>query len=296
MMDLVDCELIALDTSTLVQGRIGSNRRIIGGVQSGGAVTNFITSGVEGHWEIRGMDLTNIAGVVVSGGTAIILEMSNCAMPASWTLLNTAFSQIGNRLTAIGCSDTTGKSSGATFQDFIQETFEGTVELETTAVRTGGSNDGATGLWGWKITPRVDKTRESILSVESPWMSGFVAGDASTTFTFKVYIANSLAESSPTNDYHEDDVSVELLFPSAAGTAQHDQDQGLHSTNIIPGSTTAIASDASTWGSGAANGQVITITGVPDFSGPFYARVHFWKTFSSSPDTLYVDPKVEVTS
>lgn len=290
--ELVNCDFIFTDLFSQVLIDNGASWTQIGGVTSGGTPNNMFDGDMNGEVTLRGVDLPNVPNVFDSPSLRTFQgELSNCKMKASWTLVDGQGPSHQYKLTAIGCSDTTGKGSGESFQDFIEETYPGTTELETTAIRTGGASDGADGTWGWKLTPNVDSTREAVQSLASPWMEGWVAGDGSTSFTFTVYIANSGAA-----DYNEDDVSLEILTPdAAAGAAQHDHDQGDHATNIIPGSSTAVTDDTdSSWGAGGNNPQKMSVSVTPDFEGPFYARVHFWKTFSSSPETLYVDPLVAI--
>lgn len=291
-MRFFNCDFVAGDTSLSMQATVGARMEVFGGLTSGAAATSLLAN-VEGPIILRGLDLSSLSANIVnpSGVRSGAVELSNCRTPASWTLTTGQGASPNYRLTAIGCSNATGKGANATFQDFIQETYQGTTELETTAVRTGTANDGATGAWGWKMTPNVDSTRESVQSLVSPWMPIWIEGDGTTAKTITVFISNSGGAG-----YNEDDVSLEVFMPDDGGTAQHDHDQGDHSTNIIPGSSTAITDDTdSTWGTGGDNPQRMAFTSTPDFEGQAYVRVNFWKHFASSPETLYVDPDPEVS-
>ena len=104
--------------------------------------------------------------------------------------------------------------------------------------------------------------------------------------TVDVYIANSGA-----GDYNDDDVWLEVFYPSEGGTAQYDNET---TQMTLLGTPAAVTNDAtSDWstGAGGKNAQKLTATIDPDYQGIAYCRVVFAKNFGATPETLYVDPK-----
>jgi hypothetical protein len=116
---------------------------------------------------------------------------------------------------------------------------------------------------------------------------GWIEGDG-TAKTLTVHIANSGA-----GDYQDDEVWLEVFSPSDVGDAMH-----TFTTNQLDllGTPSNVTDDTdSVWGAGASNPQKLEVSISPDYEGPIAARVHFAKNFTASPETLYVDPKLEIT-
>ena len=182
-------------------------------------------------------------------------------------------------------SDNTSAKSSGSIQQLELLSFSGDLDIETTAVRTGGADDGAAGGHSWAMTPNVDKTRDQYQPMISPWIIGWNGSSGSQTLT--VNISNSGAA-----DYNDDDVWMETLYPSELGTAAHT----FNTNQMDLLATPAVVTDDtdSTWGTGGNNPQKLQITIAPDFEGPIMVRVCFAKHFGSSPETLFVDPKLEI--
>ncbi len=293
-----DPELIPSATGAAFFLAGGAAIFINGGILNVGTMpTNFIASGRTGSLTAVGFDMSGFTGNVVNFGSAnnLAARFINCDLSGSATkVTGTPTYNTGTFAEFVQTNAETGLGSGASIRDYTKETLAGTVEHEFTAVRTSGADDGADGAYSLALTPNVDSTLESSnAAVVSPWIGGIIAGDGTTSKTFTIFIANSLAESSPTNDLHADDVWMELFSPSATGIARHDYSLSSQFEKI-GGGTTDITSDGSTWGSGAANAQKLIVTLTPDFTGPVYARVHFAKRYAASPVTLYVDPKLDI--
>lgn len=250
--------------------------------------TVFLSGGSRptGHLRFIGSDFTGLSTTLINlasvGASEIIFK--NCSLHAS-VALTTGTPNGRYRLEFHGCSSVTGKSSGSIL-DLDISTNAGDMLEETTAVRTGGANDGAAGAHSWAMTPNVNDTRDNYYSLESSWITGWIEGDG-TSKTLTIFIANSGAA-----DYNDDDVWLEAMYPSDAGTSQHTQ---LTNQMDLLGTPTAVTDDTgSTWGTGGNNHQKLQLTIAPDYEGAIYCRVHFAKNFSSSPETLYVDPKLDI--
>ncbi len=221
--------------------------------------------------------------VVVSLGS-IDLVFQNCLLNASTAILSGTRSLTNFAIELFSSANVTGKSSG-TIQNIDILSDAGDIVEETTAVRTGGADDGG-GLWSLAFTPVINGTRDQYYGLVGPWMAVDVEGDG-TSQTVTVNIANSGGA-----DYNDDDVYLEVFYPSEGGTAQYDNQTTQMDLQATP---SAVTDDTgSTWGTGGDNHQKLEASIAPDYEGVVYCRVVFTKNFGSSPETLYVDPLPEV--
>jgi len=166
--------------------------------------------------------------------------------------------------------------------EFIANT--GDIIEETTAVRTGGADDGATGAWALAITPITGMTTLFYECLYSPWLDGWIDGDG-TSKIVTVYIANDSGA-----DLNDDGVWLEVMYPSSDGNKQADF---IERTRMdLFATPSAVTDDAtSTWGTGGDNPQKLQATIAPKYSGPVRVRVAF---APGTTDTLYVDPKLDI--
>ena len=290
-IDFKNCEIILDNTGAHVKCGYGCNANFIGCEFPAGAGTwTKLLAGSQTMGQIKflGCDLSAGSTALVDIarlGTEVIFE--NCKTHASVALTSgTAVSPY--RVENHQSSSQTGLGSSDSVQNLEIETESGTIEEETTIIRTSGANDGATGGMAWKMTPIVNGTQDNYWSLISPWMYVWISGDG-TSQTLTLYIANSSAST----DYQNDEVWLEVLYPDEAGTAMF-----TYATNqmVIKGTAADISDDTgSTWGSGGNNHQKLQISIAPDYQGPLYCRVHFAKNFGASPESLYVDPLPEIS-
>lgn len=212
-----------------------------------------------------------------------VIRFMNCKLHASTALMNGVANP--GRVEAWQCDSTTGKTSG-TITNFEMVDVHGSIVDDTTSVRTGGANDG-TSNHSLAFTPAVNKTRENYEPLVGPWMYFWIDGDG-TAQTLSVYINNDSA-----SDYNDDDVWLEVMFPSAAGDTMHT----FATTQMdLLGTPSAVTDDTtSTWGGSRTQAQTLSASIDPDYKGVGYCRVCFAKTFAASPDVLYVDPKPVIT-
>jgi hypothetical protein len=250
-----------------------------------GATTSIVGPEVN-NVELTGVDLSDLAHTIMDISSTIgtpSLLLRNCQLHASTAILSGTRSLQNFRVELYGCANITGKSSG-TIQNFDISTEAGDITEETTFVRAGGANDGGTGAYSLSFTPVINGTRDQYHGLIGPWM--YFEVTAGVTKTVDVYIANSGA-----GDYNDDDVWLEVIYPSEDGIAQYSNETT--QMNLL-GTPSAIADDTlSDWstGAGGKNAQKLTATINPDYIGIAYCRVVFAKNFSSSPETLYVDPQ-----
>jgi hypothetical protein len=184
----------------------------------------------------------------------------------------------------IGATQT--KVAGESDQDFKQYMWNGDLLNETTVIRTGGAHDGADGGFSWAVTPHTSETEERITPLVCPWIDGWVVGDG-TSKTLTVYITN---DSGTDTTFDDDEVAMEVMYPSEDG----DRKSGYKTTVMaLLGTPAAVTTDGSTWGGGGSgNGQKLTATIAPDYSGPVRVRVLYYR--NANTDTLFIDPKLEI--
>jgi len=286
-----NCDLAIGSASSYILMNSGNAIELYGGLISGTSPTYLFTNtGWIGTARLFGVDLTNAGSTLVNAGSwkGGFIKVANCSLPASMTIATGLPNSNLVYIETVGSSNETALGTGESVRDYEKYSLAGTVAHEITAVRTDGADDGADGGFSLALTPNVDSTNECGIGLTTKWFPVWVDGDGSTSKTFTVHIANSGA-----SDYNTDDVRLEILTPDDGGTTKHDF---TIDGDIVNGSTTAITDDAtSSWGTGASNAQKLSATLTPDFSGLAYARVHFMKRFSASPETLYVDPLLVVS-
>lgn len=224
---------------------------------------------------------------IAGAGAQNLVKLQNCELPAVFNKFASSPTG-GATITVISSSDTSSQAADSSVQDYEDEAVHGTIDLELTAVRTGGADDGASGAFAYAMTPAASATLESSHAcLKSPWMSAWVVGGSQT---LTVYIANDSAST----DYNEDEVWCEFYTPSAADTAQHDQEFDPANARLFASSTAVTDDTGSTWGTGANNHQKMSVTVTTGFEGWAYARLHLAKR-QATPDTLFLDPKIGVS-
>ena len=228
---------------------------------------------------------------ILNAATASIgkLRMSNCSMPASFTEISGTFTGPGIQLELIACASGSSKGATDSYQEYYKATPPGEVKIETTAVRTGGADDDATGAFSYALTPFANTTLEgSSLNVASPWIGPMWVEAGSSTAT--VYVANDGGV-----DYNEDEMWTEFYTVDVGDTAQHDQTFDPALASLLPSSTPITDDAVSSWGGSAANAQKMSTGALTyGFEGPIYARVHVAKR-QATADTVFVDPLIEIT-
>lgn len=247
-----------------------------------------LTVGINANF--NGCDLslganTNIVRVNTDMGGCLIFR--NCKFPASHTLTS-GTSNRPFRIEAYGCEDNTGISTSE--QALQVATNHGTIDTETTKVRTGGATDNAAGLYSHDFTTFASATTVDFASLVGPWMSIWVEGDG-TSKTATVYFTSDDANTEA-SDWTADEAWLEILYPDDAGESIYDY-QTLQN-NLLDLSPSDVTDDTgSTWGAGTQNDQKFVATIAPDYEGTVYCRVHFAP--GANAETIYVDPKVEIS-
>jgi hypothetical protein len=120
-------------------------------------------------------------------------------------------------------------------------------------------------------------------ALESPPITAWTDGDASTAHTYRVYFASDVT-------IQDDELWMELEGPNDAAT---DSKSVFQTTRVAPRGTAAnYTSDAgSSWtGSGVGTKQYMDVTYTPDKPGPVTVRLYMAKP----SDNIYVDPKIVI--
>ena len=255
------------------------------------AAADIIRNFSVGSYEFYGVDISGLgsSSSIINGANATATALlSNCSLPATYNLFNGTPTLKNPSVTVLASDNTSSLSSTSSIQEYRYEDLHGSIDLETTAVRTGGADDGATGVFSYAMTPHANATLESSnATLKSPWMAVWLSAGANT---LTVHIANDSAST----DYLEDEVWVEFYTPDADDTAQHDQNFDPANARLLD-STTIITDDTgSIWGAGGNNHQKLSVTVTTGFEGWAYATLHLAKR-QSAPDTLFLDPKIEVS-
>lgn len=265
----------------------------------GASITNLFkrfTGNNGGAFRIRNCDfsaITNLTEIFAnSAEVGFDIQVTNCKVPSGCVIMATAtdrkFGAVASGY-AVGSNPGSPLGSDESFLDGQITALSGIALQETTAVRTNGASDEASGAFSWALTPTVDFTVELWTPLWSPWLRAWIEGDGSTGHAVTVYIANDGAA-----DYFDDDVVLEVYYPSEDGNplgAMVTTRAEILATPVV------IADDVvSAWGTGASNFQkLVSPTITPDYSGPILARVGFYKAFAASPETLFIDPLMDTS-
>ena len=241
-------------------------------------------------------DLSGFTGTVIDISDAdtrgLKLDILNSVLNASATLFAGAPSTASRYIVQyFGTEeDGTAKTAGESRRQMQIETHAGTVLNDTSFTRAGGANDGASGAFARKMTPHVNMTREGYVGLSGPWENVWIAGDG-TSKTLSAYIANNGGA-----DLQDDEVALEITYPSEAGGAKHDYKTSLMRLLGTPADVTDdTTSDWNSGGAGSNNAQTLSLSIAPDYEGPLRWRIIFYKRFAASPDSLYYDPKADIS-
>ena len=265
-----------------------------GFTMSGGVVTftaapaHLVLNAPTEQHEFIGVDFSGfgnntLVGTVSMTGTVIF---RNCALPATYTVLSAAPTNVKVVVEIIASTSETGVGNADSIADYIREDYWGTIESEFTKIRTGGADDGANGGFSYKMTPRTAKVLEGTdFNLKSPWLAVWVPGGASKVL--EVHIANDGA-----GDLFEDEIYTEWYTPDAGDTAQFDQNFDPALARLLTSSTAVTDDTGSTWGGSVGNHQKMSATVTPGYEGWAYARVCYAKRVF---DVMYLDAKIVVT-
>ena len=231
-------------------------------------------------------DMT-IAGCDVSGVTNIAdlsvaafgqLRLRNCKVPAAIACTGTYIGDGGTDVYLDNCDN------GDVNYGMKHYHYRGTIETETTIVRTGGASDGTTPI-SWKMVSAAESSYG--FPLESPPIT--IWNDSTAALTVRIEIAQDSAAAALDNG----EVWMEVEYPGTASLPQSVFNVSSRGGNILAPGTTDHAASAAAWGGTTPTEQYI-ITGsiTPTQKGPIRARVMLAKPST----TLYVDPVLTIAA
>jgi hypothetical protein len=158
-----------------------------------------------------------------------------------------------------------------------QYAYEGTLDHETTIVRTTGASDGSTGV-SWKITTTANSRWVAPFEAIPISIWNTVTGNNVTVTLYGIWGTGAV----PNND----DIWMDVEYLGASGSPLASFSTTTKSNNLVTASP--LSSDSSTWGGSttAFKMSVILSTPQPQLAG--YIRVHVKAAKVSS--TFYIDP------
>lgn len=227
---------------------------------------------------VRDVDLSAVTGALVNvTGYLVDVLFERCKLGAGTTIITGTFTiPKSGRVRAHHCSNANNVI------EFYEACYEGTVEDETTIVRSGGL------ATSWKMVSSAN-VKEYIQPLISPPFSIWNSATGSAK-TITVYIYNATA------DLDDDEVWIEVEYPAndgGKGLIVFDRagcGAGFNTRNPLA-TPAAQADDTSTWNGSSTYSQKLQVTFTPALAGPITVRVHLAKAST----TMYVDPKVYIT-
>jgi len=249
--------------------------------------TNLFDGTGDGHIYIEGVDLSDLGANSIYNTNNLGLRdltIANCLIDANTSLISGTPADIGSVFRMHKCK--AGTAITTPIPDFIEETYEGTVQDETAIYRTSGASDGSNNI-SMKMTPRTASTTKKVYQpLYSPWLLAKVdTTDASITVHLNIDRAAAI---------QDDECWIEVMIPEgSAGSGGSAQFTRYSSRVSLLGAPANLTADTEAWtGTGGwANEQKRKITytfpaNMPEFKGVARVRIA-WAPESTDP--LYVD-------
>jgi hypothetical protein len=269
-------------------GGNGGHLAIRGGsVLSGGTSPTALFTPISGsNFEIEGFDMSNLSSSANLSSTTsanLSLRFRNCKLPASWTgSLNASTPGAGSNFEMFNCD------SGDTHYRYRKATQFGTIQDESTLVRSGGANDGVT-TFSYKMVSNAN-CQLVAQTLDTPEFVIYIppasTGSAQTATV-------SILRDSATN-LKDNEVWLEGMYLGTSGVPLASLiDDAASSLPIAAGADQA-ADSGSTWtttGMSNPNKQKCNFTFTPQEEGYLHVRVRLAKPST----TLYVDPLIQKT-
>lgn len=241
----------------------------------------------------RNMDIICVdLSAVGSGATATSLLdnaddqinnilISRCKLPsaAGFTITTGALILPGNKpLRLHHCS------SADKYYDFFEEAYEGSIQEETTIVRTGGASDGTTPQ-AWKMISSANAL-DNYRAMISPPITIWNAAASEKTFTIECLLDSA---TNPQND----EVWMELEYPAdnTSGLGAVAKDKCAILSAAADKSAGVGAGGWTTTGLTNPNSFKCAVTVTPGKAGPVSARICLAKPST----TVYVDPLITIS-
>jgi hypothetical protein len=232
---------------------------------------------------LSGLDLSAMGsgkslfdGSVATTGTSDV-RIVNCKINAAVTVMTGTLTGPGGATLLLVNSD-----GADTNYRMAHYKFAGSIESETTVVRTGGASDGTTAL-AWKMISLTSGPSRYF-----PLASPVIAQWNDTTGSSKTATVEIVHDS--VTALTDQDVWLECEYLSTSGFPQSSVASDADATPLTAGTNQTSSSE--TWGGSLTNPneQALAVTFTPQEKGPVLCRVMLAK-----PNyTIYVDPKITI--
>lgn len=255
---------------------------VVGGTfaATGTVPTTLFLLGTSGqnYTIIRDCDFSNISSNIADVSNISLSSLTwfeNCKIKAGANLtVNNAASLNTTRVHFHNCD-----SSATSYRTFYKY-YSGTLQQETSIVRTGGASDGTTPI-SWNIASASQVTLYYPFISEEITIWNDITG-SSKTATVEINSGGTLTNG---------DVWMELEYLGNSG-APLGSFTSTRKSDILQ-SNTNITSSTAVWGGGLAGSttQKLQVTFTPQLKGPVKARIYVGKP----SQTVYVDPRLTIS-
>lgn len=266
---------------------IGTTFSIKGGsVLSGGTSPNtlFNTVGGAAPITVDGFDLSNCSSsvnITSNSNTGVLMVLRDCKLPSSWTgSLNASTPGTGSVFEMFNCD------SGDTHYRYRKATQVGTMQDETTLVRSGGANDGVT-TYSYKMVSNAN-CQGPHQTLDTPEFVIYIPA-ASTGSSQNATI--SVLRDSATN-LKDTEIWAEAMYLGTSGVPLASFADDAASSLPIAAGADQDADAGSSWtttGMSNPNKQKCVVTFTPQEEGYLHVKVRLAKAST----TVYIDPKIQ---
>jgi len=254
-----------------------------GSLLSGGTSPTTLINPLGGGvvMNITGLDLTNAGtGINLFNSTqqGVQVVCRNFKMPTSWSgAFHSGTPGRGSRFSFYNCD-----ASDTNYRLSIHTAF-GTIINENTIVRTGGANDGTTGI-SWKMVSGAD-AEWPLLSLDSDEI--VVWND--TTGSSKTVTVETVTDNVTLQD---DDIELLVIYYGTSGRPLGTYTSSGNTNTLSSGTNLTTSSETwTTTGLTTPVKQKMSVSFTPQENGFVIAKVKLHKAST----TVYVDPKLTIT-
>lgn len=274
--------------------RLGGNAVIEGGSVLAGGTTPTSMFGppsgdrTGGTADISGFDFSNLGSSFnifsASGATSFFAVVRNCKLPAGWSgsLVSGTLEGLGQRYEMHNCD------SGDTNYRLRVEDYAGSINHETTVVRTGGASDGTTTL-SWKMTTSSN-AEYPVAHLESPEIVQWNETTGSSV-TASIEIVHDSQGAGSGSAFQDDEIWLEVMYLGTSGYPLGTWTSDAKADVLAAAADQTSSSETwTTTGLTTPVKQKLSVTFTPQEKGFIHARV----VMAKASKTCYVDPLLTV--
>jgi hypothetical protein len=267
----------------LITGGVGTVIKIKGGsVLSGGtSPTTLFPGGSSCTLDVDGFDLSNCSSsvnITNSTNANAILKLRNCKLPASWSgSLNSGTPGAGSLFEMFNCD------SADTHYKYRRATQFGTMQDESTIVRSGGQSDGTTTL-SYKMVSNANA--KQVFPLDSmEWTHYIAAASVGSSRTLTIEFVHDSVTALKDNE-----IWLEAMYLGTSGAPLGTI--GSEGVDVLAAGASQTSSSESwtTTGLTNPNTQKLVFTFTPQEEG----YVHYRVRLGAANKTVYVDMKPTV--